>query len=192
MWTGKRCGERLLRAILLMAPFVTACGNLSNSSTGWPARLVAVDGGSEAATATLRDDLSDLSAAAGRQLFFEGETMESRPILKITIRRVPDWRDAPRRAGYATTAGDTCLVELADRLFGTHRDFRKTVVWHELGHCAGLEHDDQTGEIMSATTSTFSSYDATAIKRFIESFEHSAGLLSQATRMVIGSLFPEE
>jgi hypothetical protein len=175
-----------------MAPFVTACGNLSNSSTGWPARLVAVDGGSEAATATLRDDLSDLSAAAGRQLFFEGETMESRPILKITIRRVPDWRDAPRRAGYATMAGDTCLVELADRLFGTHRDFRKTVVWHELGHCAGLDHDDETGEIMSATTSMFSSYDTVAIERFIESFERSAGLLLQTTRMAIGIMFPEE
>ena len=192
MWTRKKCGEWFLRTMLLVAPFVTACGNLSNSSTGWPARLVAVDGGSADATDALRSDLADLVEAAGRELLFEGDVQESRPVLKITIRRVADWKDAPRRAGYATLEGDSCLVELADRLFGTHREVRKTVVWHEIGHCAGLDHDDRDGEIMSATSSTFASYEPAVIAEFVDAFERSSGLLTQAARMAVGILFPEE
>lgn len=192
MWTQKRCGKWLLRAMVLMAPFVTACGNLSDSATGWPAKLVSVEGGSEEGTRHLHEDLKDLSDATGHQLFLDGEPQEHAPVLKITIRRVPDWKDAPRRAGYATMEGDSCLVELADRLFGTHGAYRKTVVWHELGHCAGLEHDAHEDEVMSATTSTFASYDQAAITRFITEFEQSSGLLSHASRIAIGMMFPRE
>lgn len=192
MWTQKRCGVWAARAMLLVAPFVTACGNLSNSSTGWPAQLVAVEGGSTEATRLIREDLDALAAAAGHQLFLDGEPDGSAPVLKVTFRRVPDWADAPRRAGYATMQGDTCLVELAERLFKTHQSFRKTVVWHELGHCAGLDHDTDDGEVMSATTSVFTSYDGEAIERFLNAFEVSAGLLSKASRAAIAMMFPQE
>lgn len=195
MWTRKRWGtwaRKALGALLLVAPFVTACGNLSDSGTGWPARIVSVDAGDSASEDLVRQDMKDLETEAKRTLFVDGEPSGSKPVLQITIRRVPDWTDAPRRAGYATMEGDSCLVELAERLFTTHAVYRKTVVWHELGHCAGLNHDPDEGEVMSATTSAFSSYDAATLERFIGEFEKSAGLLSEVSRLAIGIMFPEE
>ena len=193
MWTRKQCGEWVIRSMVLVAPFVTACGNLSNSSTGWPAQLVAVDAGGDDGEALVRSDLRDLATAAKKELFQDGEPTGSSAVLKVTIRRVPDWVDAPRRAGYATMEGDTCLVELAERLFASrHAAYRKTVVWHELGHCAGLEHDREEDEVMSPTTTSFDTYDETAIERFVAEFEKSAGLLSQVSRLAIQMMFPQE
>ena len=148
-------------------------------------------GGTEA-EALLKADIADLETEAKRKLFLDGEPDGSKPVLKITVRRVPDWKDAPRRAGYATMEGDSCLVELAERLFTTHEVYRKTVVWHELGHCAGLDHDPRDGEVMSATTSAFDGYDAATLQHFMDEFEASAGLLSKASRLAIGIMFPTE
>lgn len=192
MWTKKQCGKWVIRSMVLVAPFVTACGNLSNSSTGWPAQLVAVEAGGDDDEALLRSDLHELATAAKKELFLDGAPMGSAAVLKVTIRRVPDWADAPRRAGYATMEGDTCLVELAERLFVSRHAYRKTVVWHELGHCAGMEHDTEEGEVMSPTTSSFDTYDETTLERFVAEFEKSAGLLSQVSRLAIHMMFPQE
>ena len=55
-------------------------------------------------------------------------------------------------------------------------DDLESVLWHELGHCAGLVHVPQTGEIMYAYTNAFSTYSSDALSRFFTAITSSAGL----------------
>lgn len=79
------------------------------------------------------------------------------------------------RAGLATVYEDHCSVQLSKEL---HKDenlsYYKAVLWHELGHCAGLKHDEKPEEIMSAVTKKFSAYSEEIINRFINKIKGSA------------------
>lgn len=142
----------------------------------WPARLVDVENTADAERQLVLEDINALNSEADEVLVNNegGGASDAAPIL---IRKVADWTEAPSRAGLATTDGTGCTVQIAARVFGSsYSSFRRTVVWHELAHCAGLPHVDAAGELMSPTTWAFSQYSAEKLERFIEAFAASAGL----------------
>jgi predicted Zn-dependent protease len=51
------------------------------------------------------------------------------------------------------------------------------VVGHEIGHCAGLRHVEDTEDLMYASTQPFASYSDEAISKFISSLFSSIGKL---------------
>ena len=81
------------------------------------------------------------------------------------------------RAGFAIIEEEHCTIEISNTILtGGNRSFLKPVLWHELGHCAGLPHDSKSGELMFSTTSVTPDYGADVIGRFISSFLLAAGL----------------
>jgi len=109
---------------------------------------------------------------------FDPETFEPREDpYPIIIRRVPANPDQPNRAGYAIMKNDLCEIELSEFLFD--KDYEETlqsVLWHEIGHCAGLAHVEESNELMSRTTSSFGRYSNSAIERFFDAIQRAAGL----------------
>lgn len=69
--------------------------------------------------------------------------------------------------GLANPQQNSCAIILSERLFHEYEETLKTVVWHEIGHCAGLEHSKKEGDIMYYQASEFSRYTKESIYNFV-------------------------
>ena len=87
------------------------------------------------------------------------------------IYRVPDDALDPNWLGVAYVGGSVCRISIPDKTFDAGDDLLMTVLWHELGHCVGLEHNPTNkDDIMHNASYYFSSYTEIAIKQFIRRF----------------------
>ena len=66
-------------------------------------------------------------------------------------------------AGYACFDCKPCYIELAKEV---PKEFLKTVIWHEYGHCAGLEHTERG--IMAHAVHEFKYYDTKSVSEFLD------------------------
>ena len=165
----KRIGYSLTVALV-----ITGCGVNGHSHGKWPAAVVQTENLTEMQKDLVFETLKDLNTQIRRTVVNPEQAGDAYP---ITIKLHGKWAEAPSRAGYATVADDRCLVELSDEIFqDDKKDFLKPVIWHEFGHCAGLNHDPREGEIMYRTSSTMQDYQAPAINRFFSAILSSAGL----------------
>jgi len=55
-------------------------------------------------------------------------------------------------------------------------DLIKTVIWHELGHCIGLNHNGKVGHIMSEQVNPFESYRKEEINLFLTEVKKVRGI----------------
>ncbi len=78
-------------------------------------------------------------------------------------------------AGRATLSPGKCQIELASFLFDSaqNADLLIAVLWHELGHCGGLGHVSEPGELMSPLTLPLKRYTSEQIQRFVNDFSAS-------------------
>lgn len=172
---GKQVRYRLfakLPVIVSLLLLLVACGRQEGRAP-WPAKVTSLEGLSDNELGLVRGAISSLNGQAGKTLVEEGH----QDGYHIVIKKV-DGTDWPKtRAGYATVAGSSCTIELSKQIFENKKaDLISSVVWHELGHCSGLGHDPQEGEMMSAITSPFISYSKEVLSRFLEEMSQSAGL----------------
>jgi len=185
---------RLLSAVLVVF-LVAACGKTGHSSRGgWPAALVALENFPSAEHSRVEEAVKQLNERALRPILMEqGTTGGGYP---VTIRFREPWPEAPNRAGYATIEDDRCTVEISSVLFeATFKDYLFPVIWHEVGHCAGLEHIPQEGEVMYKYSGALGSYTEGAIQRFFGTLLSQAGLpagSSQGARRIADSLPPSD
>lgn len=140
----------------------------------WPATITSMQGFSSTQQQELQSALDDLNSQAPKPLF----TTRSGPTTyPISISLVAPTQATENRAGCATVDANQCVVQLSSLLFeDEYADDLESVVWHELGHCAGLVHVPQQGEVMFAYTNAFSTYSSGALSRFLMSITSSAGL----------------
>jgi hypothetical protein len=74
-----------------------------------------------------------------------------------------------RTAGRATRYNGECLIEIGRFVVEYGETLLGPVLWHEIGHCAGLEHTEAAGELMSRITYPMHHYDTDHIERFVQS-----------------------
>ncbi len=108
---------------------------------------------------------STSSIAQGAEVHFA--YVES-PVLPGKVRAMGT--ASTRIAGRATLDDSKCVIELASFLFeSTTNNLLLPVLWHEIGHCGGLQHVDKAGELMSAVTLSYSKYSQEQIQSFFDS-----------------------
>lgn len=168
---GKRVRYRLLVILPVIVMGLVACGK-KEDRPHWPAQITSFEGFSKEEETHVKESIGSLNDHADEKL-----VSEENKGYKIRIRKVDgtDWPKA--RAGYATVDDSDCLVELSKQIFEDAKsDYIMSVVWHELGHCAGLTHDSKNGEVMSAITAPFTAYSTDALARFMKAIKQSTGL----------------
>lgn len=80
--------------------------------------------------------------------------------IAISFSKIPNGN----KAGLATIYSDSCFITVYPAAI--QYNLLKTVIWHEIAHCAGLMHATESNQIMSSTVREFSSYDSGKLKFF--------------------------
>lgn len=163
--------------LLFFCILLVACGK----ERPWPAEVSPCESCSKEEVSELSSSLSELNEKSGASLISMPES-SSKSYFTITVTFVDastlqSGDSKNTRAGLATVYSDHCDVQLSKDLHkAENAQYFKAVLWHEMGHCAGLAHDPQEEELMSAITKRFSAYSEEAITRFINKFKQSAHL----------------
>jgi len=149
---------------IVVVLLVIGCGNKRPSSEAWPAMVVPVDSFSDVQKEELRDIADELNTLSGQTLVTEGEPQ---PGFSISILLVDPPENKRNRAGYATLTDEGCEIQLSKFLYEpTRKDYLRAVFLHELGHCAGLDHDNDPTSLMYPTTNRYSEYTPEALSQF--------------------------
>ncbi len=161
-------------AALSVMWLVTGCGNYRQFNKPWPATVSGMNGFSDEQKSTVRAALLEMNTDAKSSII---DVDGSKDHFPITIKLREPWPEAPTRAGYATMDSDGCLVEISTDVFrDSKEDYIRPVIWHELGHCAGLQHDPAEGEVMYKVSEPIKYYSASAFTRFWGTIMRAAGL----------------
>lgn len=184
--------QKLLKASFTVVIFlVCACDNSGHFSLEFPAQISEIKGfdGTETGEITTRVD-SLVKKVGTSFLVFPGEGNTGSTVRIQMVNEIPNTAEtassshidyasvfipsgyrgvggSKRIAGRATRYGNECLVEISRFVVEYTDELLQPVLWHELGHCAGLSHDSKPYEIMSAITYTLNYYDDEKIARFI-------------------------
>jgi hypothetical protein len=68
------------------------------------------------------------------------------------------------KAGLAVVYDDICYITVYPISFAA--GIVKTVIWHEIAHCAGLGHVEESGQIMSTRVNQFVNYSENKLEFF--------------------------
>lgn len=151
-----------MRNLLLCLLLLSGCAK----QVTWPAS-VKFQNLSELETKTVTESLNDLSKSTNRQLFYFNDMPNS---LKITVTKM-DYQHNSQYLGRATLTEETCLVELNEIVLeDSYSSYFVPTLYHELGHCAGMQHDPNKGEIMYYLGGPKDSYTQDAFNRFYSEF----------------------
>lgn len=152
--------------VLVLLVLVSACGQKSEEKSPWPAS-VHFENLSDSEQSQAVESLKQMSNTLGVELF----SFESRPgQFQLTITRMAPAGENTSKAGLATYNGTFCKVELNELVLQTsYSSYFEPVLWHEIGHCSGMEHVQNSGEIMFPYASPKSFYSESAISSFFDS-----------------------
>lgn len=144
--------------ILFLLPTLSTCANNST----FPSEIVIDLEVNSTIAAEMVQYIDELNTFVGKPTFSLNPVKTKNPFL-IYIEYSPT--PSPKRyAGVATIYPNSCTVTiypiaLKDGAF-------KTVLWHELAHCAGVLHVDSQDDIMSPVVRSFDTYDQATLKIF--------------------------
>jgi hypothetical protein len=152
--------------ILILLVLVSACGQKSEEKSPWPAS-VHFENLSDSERSLAVESLKQMSNTLGVELF----SFENRPAqFQLTITRMAPYGENASRVGLATYTGTFCKVELNEIILqNSYSSYFDPVLWHEIGHCSGMEHVKNSGEIMFPSASPKSFYSESAISSFFDS-----------------------
>jgi hypothetical protein len=167
--------ELFVRNLLLLAVIVlaSACGNLRQ----WPSQLISTSNLSDSNKSDLVAVLEDWNKKSDKKIIEPSGKKDKGYNISIKITDF-EAQGYSSRAGLASVYYDQCIVELSPKLFTEDmKGYLESVVGHEIGHCAGLRHVEDTEDLMYASTQPFASYSDAAITKFISSLFSSIGKL---------------
>jgi len=179
--------RRAVYTFVVVGFLISGCGKFGHLD--WPAR-VTLEGFSESENARITAALQKANETAGREVVhLSSSSEEGSP---ITIRKVDELQPSTNSqaamakkvatmayqiAGRATYDASTCDIQIAKFVSEPEGTGLLTaVLWHELGHCAGLPHLTEENQLMSKNTLSIGSYSEDFIKRFFADFINSSGL----------------
>lgn len=149
---------------------VTGCGQTMTNRAPWPATVHFKNLGSEE-SAAISTSLKKLSGKVGTDMFFFDDSKNQ---FQITITVMNSESSGNSKAGLATYDQEFCNVEINDLVFTeSYKSYFEPVLWHEIGHCSGLSHDKNSGEIMYYLASPEDEYTEEAFKNFFSNLLHS-------------------
>jgi len=109
----------------------------------------------------ITNSLKDLSTNSKKELFYFEDKSNS---FKITVTKMANDN---KHLGMASVTEETCLVQLNEIVFEeSYSSYFVPVLYHEVGHCAGMMHDPTEGEIMYYIGSPIDFYTQDAFQRF--------------------------
>lgn len=152
----------LFVTVILLA---SACGNLRH----WPSQLISTSNLSESNKSELILTLEKWNSKSDKKIIEPSGKKEKG--YNITI-KITDFeaQGLPSRAGLASVFYEQCIIELSPKLFTAEmKEYLESVVGHEIGHCAGLKHVEDSEDLMFASTQPISAYSETYISKFISS-----------------------
>lgn len=145
----------------------------------WPAKLSGLEGFSDSQREHVLAAISELNLKIQRTIVTpQGlQTQDSSdsgsPIYIRFEENIPERTNVI--AGRATVDGEKCVVQISS-VVADNTALLVPVLWHELGHCAGLEHDPTQGEIMYKTTYSMKNYNEASLSRFFANVLEASGL----------------
>ncbi len=153
---------------------VAACGKNPQERAPWPASIT-LNGLTQSEINSVSETLTGFTSTLGSAVFY----FDNRPAqFQITITKFSSSTDSSSKAGLATYDESFCKVELNELVFNARfSSYLEPVLWHELGHCAGMEHNSSSGEIMYFLASPKDSYAEAAITRFMKAFTDFTSLV---------------
>jgi hypothetical protein len=170
------------KLLLVIACFLIAgCSKKGHSYLQWPATLGGLEGFSEPQKERILGAISDLNlkirrtvvAPQGLQTQDSSSGSDGSPIFIRFEQDIPEQKNVI--AGRATVDGEKCVIQISS-VVADNDDLLVPVLWHEVGHCAGLDHDPSKGEIMYKTTYTMDHYDESTLNRFFAKVLEASGL----------------
>lgn len=148
-----------MKFVLLILLLLTSCGRADYT---WPSVVIVSPNTPPALTYMATRSILDLNKYIGEDVVkfnITTETLTAYPLVIIFAEN-----DDQRRAGLATIYNEVCYITVYP--VAVARDLVKTVLWHEIGHCAGLMHLSESGQIMSEAVSGFDFYSDKKLELF--------------------------
>ena len=144
-----------------------SCGKLRHNDS-WPAKIT-FEGFSEEQQRELTVYAIDLNTRSGETLITTDPSSDGFP---ITVRPGNPPSSEAKRAGYSILSENECRIEISNFILAANRaDYRESVLIHEIGHCAGLDHNPTQGSVMYPTTAKWATYTGEQLQVFLISLQ---------------------
>jgi len=157
-------------SIVIRLLFIIAVINLINYGKvgiNWPANISGFSGFEDKDQNDIISAINDLNTRNYRPfLSFNNEYSENQKIyFKMMKNDLVKEQDSNTIVAQAYVELNKCTIEVfPSALYG---DILKIVIWHELGHCSGLNHSDNPNDIMYWLVASTSTYNQSSIDRFV-------------------------
>lgn len=92
----------------------------------------------------------------------------------VLIYKVPNKQLEAKIAGAAYVGGSQCRIDIPERTFDAGEDFLTTVIWHEIGHCYGLNHVSDPNDIMYKSVGSIQYYSDQQKQNFLRRLYEAA------------------
>ena len=164
---------------LIVSFMIIGCGKNRHSYLQWPATLGGLEGFSESQRQAVLAAIVEINLKSEHTLIEAPElktqstSNSGSPIFFRFTADIPEQTKVI--AGRATVDSDRCDVQISSAVIDNNA-LLVPVIFHELGHCAGLDHNPNKGEIMYAITYSMKTYYQAAFSRFFVAFLESSGL----------------
>lgn len=160
--------------LFIVCALVVGCGKNRPIPGGWPAYIAGHEGFSEEQWSEVLAGVAYLNNGCKDELVHPEGSGSGYP---LHFKLVETEEDKKRRAGLAIVEEEQCTIEISKVVFSEqHARVRIPVIIHELGHCAGLDHETDSGAVMYRTTAALDSYSAGALDHFFHTVRQSLGL----------------
>lgn len=140
-----------MRLLAFLFIFATSCGRADFT---WPALIRIAPNTSPHESYLAINSIKDLNTFMGFEVTKFALDAETVTAYTVVVNFSPT--NNKGKAGLAAVYGDICFITIYP--VAVNLNLVKATMWHEIGHCAGLLHVEQSGEIMSTAVTEFPHY----------------------------------